>query len=70
MQVFCKFIRACSASLDLDEIRWREDGAHQTQIENIFAIVACGHHANGHTDAGFAGFVIGVEIRRTAQVVV
>ena len=70
MQIFRKFIGARAASLDLDKIGRREDRTHQTEIQNIFAIVAGGHHANGHTHAGFAGFVGLDEICRTAQVVV
>jgi len=48
---------AGAASLDLDEIGGRKDGAHHRQVEDVLAVVAGGHHAHGDADAGFGGLV-------------
>ena len=61
---------AGAAPLDLDEVGRREDRSKQTEIEDVGAIVAGGHHANRHADARLAGLVGGQEVGRTEQVVV
>ena len=48
-----------AAAFDLDEIGGREDRAEQAEIEDVRAIVAGGHHADGDADAGLAGLVGG-----------
>ena len=61
---------AGAAPLDLDEVGRRENRSKQTEIEDVGAIVAGGHHANRHADTRLAGLVSGQEVGRTEQVVV
>ena len=42
-----------TASLDLDEVGGREDGAEQAQIQDIRAIVPGGHHTDRHANPRF-----------------
>ena len=48
----------------------REDGAKEAEVEEVRAIVAGGHHADGDANAGLAGFVGGDEVGGAEQVVV
>jgi hypothetical protein len=63
-------VLARAAPLDLDEVGGRKDRAHQAQVEDVGAVVAGGHHADGDADAGLAGLVGGQEVGRAEQVVV
>ncbi len=51
---------AGAAALDLNEVGGGEDGAHHAEIEDVLAIVAGGHHADGDADAG-SGAGVGIE---------
>jgi len=55
--------RGGATTFDLNEISGRKDWPRQRHVENIFAIVSCRHHADGHTDAGAAGVVVTKIIR-------
>ncbi len=59
-----------AAPLDLDEVGGRKNGAEETEVENVRAVVAGGHHADGNADAGFAGFVGFEEVGGTEELVV
>ena len=63
-------MRPGTPSFDLDKVRWGEDRTEKTEVENIWAIVAGGHHADGDAYAHFAGLVGGDEIGRAEQIVV
>ena len=65
-----KVVGAGAAPLDLDEVRGREDRAKQPEVQDIRAVVARGHHADGDAYAGLAGLVGGNEVARPQQVVV
>ena len=54
---FEEIVLACAASLDLDEVGGRKDRAEETEIEDVGAVVAGGHHADGHADTRLAGLV-------------
>ena len=69
-ELLAEIVLARAAPLDLDEIGRREDRAEQAEVQNVRAIVAGGHHADGDADARLAGLVGGNEIGRTEQVVV
>ena len=62
-----------AASLDLDKILRREDRTHEAEVENVFAVVAGGHHSDGDANAGFGRLVtgeVGVEPAVAVEVVV
>ncbi len=61
---------ARSPPLDLDEIRRREDGPKQAEVEDVGAVVPGGHHAHRHANARLARLVTRDEVARTHQVVV
>ena len=61
---------AGAAPLDLDEVSRREDRPEQAEVENVGAVVAGGHHADGDADARLAGLVGRDEVGRAEQVVV
>ena len=61
---------ACAATLDLNEVGRGENWPEQADIEHIRAVVTCGHHADGHANAGLACFVAGDKIARPQQVVI
>ena len=63
-------MRARAAALDLDEVRGREDGAEEADVEDVRAVVARGHHAHGHARARLARAVVGQEGARAEQPVV
>src|SRR3970040_615417 len=65
-----EIVLAGTAALDLDEVGGREDRTEETEVEDVGAVVAGGHHANRDTDACLAGLVGGQEIARAEQVVV
>src|SRR3989344_3953446 len=46
-----------TAPLNLNEISRREYGAHQSNIQYVFTVVACGHHPNCYANSRFAGAV-------------
>ena len=47
-----------------------EDRTEKTKVENIWAVVAGGHHADGDAYAHFAGLIGGDEVAGTEQIVV
>ncbi len=47
-----------AAAFDLDEIGRLENRARQRHVQEVFAIEAGGHHADGHADARAADVVI------------
>ena len=55
-------MEACAAAFDLDEVGGGEDGAEQSDVENVRAVVAGGHHADGDADAGFGSMILRVEV--------
>ena len=59
-----------AAPLDLDEVGGGEDRPEQTEIQDVRAVVAGGHHADGDADPRFARPVGGEEVARAHQVVV
>ena len=59
-----------AAAFDLNEVSGREDRAEEAEIQEVWAIVAGGHHADGDADAGLAGLVGGNEVGGAEQVVV
>lgn len=65
-----KIVFAGAASLDLNEIGGRKDRTEETEVEDVGAIVAGGHHADRDADTRLAGLVGGDEIARAEQVVV
>src|ERR1035437_2936012 len=65
-----KVVLAGAASLDLDEIGGRKDRTKETEVEDVGAVVAGGHHADRDADARLAGLVGGQKIARAEQVVV
>jgi hypothetical protein len=69
-ELLAEVVLAGAAALDLDEVGGREDGADQAEVEDVRAVVAGGHHADGDADAGLAGLVGGEEVGRAEQVVV
>ena len=69
-KLFEEVVLARAAPLDLDEVGRREDRAEQAEVEDVRAVVAGGHHADRHADAGLAGLVSGQEVGRAEQVVV
>ena len=69
-QLGCEIMCACTSSLNLYKICWREDRSHQADIQDVCAVIACRHHADCHTYTGLARFVAIHEISRPAQVVV
>src|SRR5690606_18849096 len=65
-----KVVQTRAAPLHLNELGGREDRTHETEVENVFAIVTGGHHAHGDTDARLAGAVCVDEVGRAEQIVV
>ena len=65
-----EIVPAGAAPLHLDEVGRREYRSKKTEIEDVGAIVAGGHHANRNADPRLAGLVSGQEVGRTEQVVV
>ena len=63
-------VLAGAAPLDLDEIGRRKNRAEQAEVEDVRAVVAGRHHADGDANAGLAGLVGWNEIGRAEQVVV
>ena len=59
-----------TASLDLDEVGGREDGAEQSQVQNVGTVVPRGHHADRDADPRFTRKVRGKKVPRSEQVVV
>ena len=59
-----------AAPFDLDEIGRGEDRSEEAKVQDVRAVVAGGHHADRHADAGFAGFIGGDEVGGPEQVVV
>src|SRR5277367_144855 len=59
-----------AASLDLDKVRGRKNRTEETEVEDVRAVVARGHHADCHANPRFAGFVAGQEVARAEQVVI
>lgn len=47
-----------------------KDRLHQAQVENIFTIIASGHHAHSDTDTGFTGFIPIKKCRGAIQIVI
>jgi hypothetical protein len=69
-ELLAEVMLARAAPLDLDEVGGREDGAEQAEVEDVGAVVAGGHHADGDADPRLAGLVGGDEVARAEQVVV
>ena len=69
-ELFAEVVLAGAAPLDLDEVGRREDRAEEAEVEDVRAVVAGGHHADGDADARLAGLVGGDEVGRAEQVVV
>ena len=63
-------VLARAASLDLNEVGRREHRAHEGEVEDVRAVVAGGHHADGDADARLAGLVGVEEVCGAEQVVV
>ena len=61
---------AGAAPFDLNKVGWREDRTEEAKVQNVRAVVACGHHTDGDADASLAGLVPRDEVRRAEQVVV
>ena len=59
-----------AAPLDLDEIRRREYRPEQAQIENVGAVVASGHHADGHAYPRLTRPVLAHEVAGPPKVIV
>ena len=59
-----------ASAFDLDKIGGRKNGAEETNVENIRAVVAGGHHANGDADTSLACFVGVKNIGGTEKIVV
>ena len=70
LKLFKEVMLPSTASLDLDEVRWGKDGPEESEVEDVGAIVSCGHHADSHTNASFAGLVCGKKIPSTQQLIV
>ena len=70
LQLLPKIVFAGAAAFDLHELGRRKHRSHECEVEQIGAVVAGGHHAHGHTHAGFAGLVSGQAVGRAEQVVV
>ncbi len=68
--LLAEVVLARAAPLDLDEVGRREDRAEQAKVEDVGAVVACGHHADGDADARLAGLVGRDEVAGTHQIVV
>ena len=69
-ELFQKVMLAGAAAFDLDEVGGLEDRAEQSEVEQVGAVVAGGHHADRHADPSLAGLVGREEVARTEQVVV
>ena len=63
-------VGAGSSPLDLDEVGGREDGAEQADVQDVGAVVPCGHHADGNADARLGGAVGWVDGGGSQEVVV
>ena len=59
-----------AASLDLDEIRRREYRPEQAQVENVGAVVASGHHADGYAYSRLARPVLAHKVAGPQEIVV
>jgi hypothetical protein len=57
-------------ALYLDKISWGKNGTHQTEVEDIGAIVSGGHHAYGYADPRFTGNIGAFKISGTGKPVV
>ena len=69
-ELLTEVVLARAAAFDLDEVGGREDRAEEAEIQDVRAVVAGGHHADGHADPGLAGLVGREEVGRAEQVVV
>ena len=69
-ELLAEVVLARAAAFDLDEVGRRKDRAEEAEVENVCAVVAGGHHADGHADAGLAGLVGGEKVGRAEQIVV
>ncbi|WP_297927298.1 hypothetical protein, partial [Metallibacterium sp.] len=69
-QFVAKIVGARAAAFDLDEIGGREDRPQQSDVEDVGAVVAGGHHAHGDAHARLAGLVGGDEVAAAQQLVV
>jgi len=69
-KLFEEVVFTGAAPLDLDEVGRRENRSKQAEIEDVGAVVTCGHHANRHADTRLTGLVGGQEVGRTEQVIV
>ena len=48
----------------------KRDRTEETEVEDVGAVVAGGHHADRHANPRFAGLIGGDEVARSEQVVV
>ena len=69
-QLLAEVVRAGSAPLYLREVGRGEYRAEHAEIQNVGAVVTCGHHADGDAYARLARGVFVHEIARAKQVVV
>jgi hypothetical protein len=69
-ELLAEVVWPSTATFDLNEIGWREDGAEKAEVQDIRTIVTGGHHTDRYTDTGFARLVSGNEIRGTEQGVI
>ena len=53
-----KVVLTGAPPFDLDKVGWRKNGTEEADIENVGAVVAGGHHADGDANPRLAGFVI------------
>lgn len=61
---------ARAAPFHLHEFGGRKDGAHQSQVEQVLAVIASGHHADGDAHARPGAAVAGQKMGAAGQVVV
>ena len=69
-ELVAEAVFARTAPFDLDEIGGRENRAQEAEVEEVRAVVAGGHHADGDADASFAGEIFRREVTGTEQIVI